>query len=305
MSPAGEFGRAERTSAGRRWRLPRLETWVMAAAVAALIVLVVLPLLFLLVGSVRGEAGLSLEHFTEALTGRLYLQALQNSLVLGAWTGLFSLLIGLPMAWAVCRTNVPAPALFRLTASLSYLSPPFLTAIAYVNLFSPNAGLINVLLRDVRGRVLADVQRLLHERPRAGDGAAHLSVRVPAGLQRAAVGRRLLRGGGPDPGRRQAAHRADGDAAAGRARGARRHAAGLRQRHRAVRLAGDPRPAGQDRHPAHAHLRAVRLSAAVRAGLRPVAAVHPDHGRRPLPAAPVSRAPLLRHGRRQGRAVAD
>jgi iron(III) transport system permease protein len=123
----------------------------MAGAVAALVVLVVLPLLFLLAGSLRGEGGLSLEHFAEALTGRLYLQALQNSLVLGAWTGLFSLLIGLPMAWAVCRTNVPAPALFRITASLSYLSPPFLTAIAYVNLFSPNAGLINVLLRDVAG----------------------------------------------------------------------------------------------------------------------------------------------------------
>jgi iron(III) transport system permease protein len=55
------------------------------------------------------------------------------------------------MAWAVSRTNVPAPALFRVTATLSYLSPPFLTAIAYVNLFSPNAGLINVLLRDVAG----------------------------------------------------------------------------------------------------------------------------------------------------------
>jgi iron(III) transport system permease protein len=123
----------------------------MGAAVAALIVLVVLPLLFLLVGSVRGEEGLSLENFTEALSGRLYLQALFNSLVLGAWTGLFSIVIGLPMAWAVSRTNVPFPALFRVTATLSYLSPPFLTAIAYVNLFSPNAGLINVLLRDVVG----------------------------------------------------------------------------------------------------------------------------------------------------------
>jgi iron(III) transport system permease protein len=46
---------------------------------------------------------------------------------------------------------VPFPTLFRATATLSYLSPPFLTAIAYVNLFSPNAGLINVLLRDVLG----------------------------------------------------------------------------------------------------------------------------------------------------------
>ena len=79
------------------------------------------------------------------------MQALSNSLVLGAWTGLFSVAIGLPMAWAVSRTNVPSPALFRITATLSYLSPPFLTAIAYVNLFSPNAGLINVLMRDVLG----------------------------------------------------------------------------------------------------------------------------------------------------------
>jgi iron(III) transport system permease protein len=123
----------------------------MTAAVVALVVLVVLPLLFLLVGGFRGEEGVSLEHFAEALTGRLYTQALANSLVLGAWTGLFSLAVGLPMAWAVCRTNVPAPTLFRVTASLSYLSPPFLTAIAYVNLFSPNAGLVNVLLRDVLG----------------------------------------------------------------------------------------------------------------------------------------------------------
>jgi len=145
MRRAGKVGRA-----GARL-LPRLETCVMAAAVVALIVLVVLPLLFLLVGSVRGEDGLSLEHFTEALSGRLYIQALANSLVLGAWTGLFSILIGLPMAWAVSRTNVPFPTLFRATATLSYLSPPFLTAIAYVNLFSPNAGLINVLLRDVLG----------------------------------------------------------------------------------------------------------------------------------------------------------
>jgi len=137
---------------GGRWlRLPRLETCVMSAAVLALVVLVVLPLLFLLVGSFRGEEGLSLEHFAEALTGRLYLQALRNSLVLGAWTGFFSILIGLPMAWAVSRTNVPAPGLFRVTATLAYLSPPFLTAIAYVNLFSPNAGLINVLMRDVAG----------------------------------------------------------------------------------------------------------------------------------------------------------
>ena len=150
MRSVGSISPPGRRRVGLRL-LPRLETSVMGAAVIALLVLVVLPLVFLLAGSFRGEEGLSLEHFNEAVSGRLYVQALRNSLVLGAWTGLFSIVIGLPMAWAVSRTNVPAPALFRITATLSYLSPPFLTAIAYVNLFSPNAGLINVLLRDVVG----------------------------------------------------------------------------------------------------------------------------------------------------------
>jgi iron(III) transport system permease protein len=129
----------------------RLEHFVMGGAILSLIILVVLPLGSLLLGSVRGEHGLSLEHFSEVLSGRLYVQALKNSLILGAWTGLFSLLIGLLLAWAVSRTDVPAKRLIQITASLSYLSPPFLTAIAFVYLFSPNAGILNVLFRDVLG----------------------------------------------------------------------------------------------------------------------------------------------------------
>ncbi len=128
-----------------------LEHVVMGAAIICLIVLVVLPLLSLLLGSVRGPEGMSLDHFSEVLTGRLYLNALKNSLILGAWTGLFSLIIGLTLAWAVSRTDVPWKPLLQLTATVSYLSPPFLTAIAFTYLFSPNAGMINVLMRDVLG----------------------------------------------------------------------------------------------------------------------------------------------------------
>jgi iron(III) transport system permease protein len=141
-------------SQGRRRRPAtnlRLEHFVMGAAVVALIILVVLPLLFLLIGSLKGPEGMSLEHFSEVLSGRLYVNALKNSLILGAWTGLFSLLIGLTLAWAVSRTDVPWKPFIRATATLSYLLPPFLTAIAFTYLFSPNAGLINVLVRDVLG----------------------------------------------------------------------------------------------------------------------------------------------------------
>ncbi|HET7848702.1 MAG TPA: iron ABC transporter permease [Pseudolabrys sp.] len=129
----------------------RFDQVIMAAAVVCLVILVVLPLCSLFIGSIRTPDGLSFGFFREAASGRLYRQALINSLILGAWTGLFSVLIGVPLAWAISRTNVPAKPFIRVTATLSYLSPPFLTAIAFVNLFSPNAGVINHLVREEFG----------------------------------------------------------------------------------------------------------------------------------------------------------
>src|ERR1700760_3650952 len=96
----------------------RLEHFVFAFAILSLIVLVVLPLLSLLLGSVRGEQGMSFDNFAEVISGRLYVAALKNSLILGAWTGLFSMFIGVSLAWVVSRTDVPGKALIQLTASL-------------------------------------------------------------------------------------------------------------------------------------------------------------------------------------------
>jgi iron(III) transport system permease protein len=132
-------------------RLVRAEHVVLAGAALALVVLVVLPLVFLVAGSLTADDGVTLAHFRDAVSSRLYVQALRNSLILGAATGVLSVAVGLPLAWAVSRTNVPAKRFIHLTAIVSYLTPPFLTAIAFVNLFSPRAGLVNRFVRDVLG----------------------------------------------------------------------------------------------------------------------------------------------------------
>ena len=100
----------------------------MAGSVLALLVLIVLPLAFLLGGSLTAEGHVTLANFREALSSRLYVQALKNLLVLGLWTSVLSIVIGLPLAWAVSRTNVPAKRFIHLTAVVSYVTPPFLTA---------------------------------------------------------------------------------------------------------------------------------------------------------------------------------
>ena len=123
----------------------------MAGSALALVVLIVLPLAFLLWGAVTADGRLTAEHFRDAVSSRLYTQALRNSLVLGTATALMSVAVGLPLAWAVSRTNVPGKRFIHLTVIVSYLTPPFLTAIAFVNLFSPRAGLVNRFVRDVLG----------------------------------------------------------------------------------------------------------------------------------------------------------
>ena len=241
---------------------------------------------------------------SEAFSSRLYTSALINSLILGAWTGLFSILVGVPLAWAVSRTNVPGKALITVTATLSYLSPPFLTAIAFVNLFSPNAGLINIFFRDVAGMpwltfniftmsglVLVTV---LHTFPFVYLLTSTALRSVDASFEEAA---QIL-------GAEQMAHRACHHRAAGRAGHPVGHADRLRQRDRAVRLAGDHRPARPHRHAADAHLLAVRLPAGIRPCLRAVADLRRDHHRRALSAARVPRPALLRDAGRQGRAPA-
>ena len=128
-----------------------IEHAVLAVAAVALVLLVVLPLASLVWGSLSEGGHLTFAHFQEAFGSRLYTQALINSLVLGTWTAVLSVAIGLPLAWAVSRTNTPARRLIHLIAVVAYVTPPFLTAIAFVNLFSPNAGLVNRFLRDVAG----------------------------------------------------------------------------------------------------------------------------------------------------------
>ena len=129
----------------------RVDRLILGLTVFCLVVLVAMPVSSLLVSSIWDESGLTFRYFKEAFSSSLYLLPLWHSLELGAWTGFMSILIGLPLAWAVARTNMPGKGLITATATLSYLAPPFLTAIAFVDLFSPNAGVLNVFFRDVLG----------------------------------------------------------------------------------------------------------------------------------------------------------
>ncbi|MFN8637384.1 MAG: iron ABC transporter permease [Chloroflexota bacterium] len=131
--------------ARERWLAP--DRIVMAGAVVALLVLVVYPAIFLVWGSVSQDGVFTLEHFQRAFSSALYYNALLNTVYLGLGVAGLSVLWGLPIAWAVSRTTMPAKGLVRALVGVSYITPPFLSSIAYVVLLAPNAGAFNQLFK--------------------------------------------------------------------------------------------------------------------------------------------------------------
>ncbi len=128
-------------------RAVEAQTLVLGVAVALLLLLVGYPLLWLLLGSLGLPGAPTLEHLAGIHGRAANLDALANTLILGLGAGLMSVLLGVPLAWAAARSTVPFRRGIHALVALSYITPPYLTALAYIILLGPDAGLFNRALR--------------------------------------------------------------------------------------------------------------------------------------------------------------
>ncbi|MDQ6881653.1 MAG: iron ABC transporter permease, partial [Pseudomonadota bacterium] len=113
-------------------------------AIVVLVVLVVNPLLRLLIVSFQdGAGGFTLSNYVAAYSRSRNVEALWNSLVLGASAGVLCLAFGVPMAWALSRTDMPCKALVWICILGTFIIPPYLGAVGWILLAGPNAGWLN------------------------------------------------------------------------------------------------------------------------------------------------------------------
>lgn len=121
-------------------------------AAAVLIFLVGLPLFVLLRVSFTLEDGsLGLGNFVAAYSSTRQLGALWNTFVLGAVVSLVAVVLALPLAWAVSRTDIGGKRFIHLSSMAVFICPPYLNAVAWIFLAGPNAGLLNTLWSSVTG----------------------------------------------------------------------------------------------------------------------------------------------------------
>jgi iron(III) transport system permease protein len=135
-------------NAGRR-KVPLRRTVDWTAPFALLLtlllaVLVLLPMFWLLVTSLRDGAGqFTLDHYRQLFVDSAFLRPLLTTLWTSAAVGILCVLTAAPMSWLVARTDLPGKRLLRTLILASFVTPPFLGAFAWVLLGGPNAGLIN------------------------------------------------------------------------------------------------------------------------------------------------------------------
>lgn len=110
---------------------------------AALFLLTAFPLLFVLYRSVARPDGFTFEFYREVFSTRATLRAGLNTLFLSSVTVVFAASLAIPAAWLVARTDLPGYRRFRSLLLLPYMIPPYLGAIAWINLCNPTVGWLN------------------------------------------------------------------------------------------------------------------------------------------------------------------
>ena len=134
-----------------RFADPSMILWL--ALIAVLIFLIASPMVRLVISSFQEPETqrLTLHNYIDAYGSARHLQALWNTLELGGGVALLAGIFGVPLAWAISRTDMPAKGFVRLMVFGAFIIPPYLGAIGWILLAGPNAGWLNKLWMAVTG----------------------------------------------------------------------------------------------------------------------------------------------------------
>src|SRR6476619_2203361 len=138
---------AEATKSRIDWTKPVL--WLFAAF---MIVLIVLPLSWLMVYAFTDKSRYPpLQNIVTLFTNPDFLDPLLTTAIIATTSAVICCIVAAPIGWLVSRTDMPGRQTIRALVTASFVTPPFLGAVAWELLAAPNSGMLNQLYRHVTG----------------------------------------------------------------------------------------------------------------------------------------------------------
>src|SRR5207342_1845744 len=137
-------------------------SWPILMLFAALLcVLIILPMSWLIYYSLVDRSGaFTLDNFKTLVTDPVFVEPLMTTLVLATSSSIICCAFAAPMGWLVARTDMPLRRTVRALVTASFVTPPFLGAIAWELLAAPNSGLLN---KGFRALTDADQEQYLFD----------------------------------------------------------------------------------------------------------------------------------------------
>ena len=117
--------------------------WVKVAVVAFMLLFLIYPFCTLITRSFFSSKteGFTLENYIRFFTKKYYYSALGRSIFVSVTTTLTTLIVGVPMAYAMSRYNVLGKKFIHIFIIMSLMSPPFIGAYSWIMLFG-RSGLV-------------------------------------------------------------------------------------------------------------------------------------------------------------------
>jgi iron(III) transport system permease protein len=128
-------------------------SWPILILFAALLcLLIILPMSWLFYYSLVDRSGaFTLGNFKTLITDPVFLEPLITTLIIATSSSITCCAVAAPMSWLVARTDMPLRRTVRALVTASFVTPPFLGAIAWELLAAPNSGLLNKTYRAITG----------------------------------------------------------------------------------------------------------------------------------------------------------
>jgi iron(III) transport system permease protein len=128
-------------------------SWPVLILFAALLcVLIILPMTWLVYYSfVDRDGTFTLENFARLATDPTFVDPLITTVIIAVSSSVICCAFAAPMGWLVARSDMPFGGAVRALVTASFVTPPFLGAIAWELLAAPNSGLINKAWRALTG----------------------------------------------------------------------------------------------------------------------------------------------------------
>ncbi|WHX26365.1 iron ABC transporter permease [Virgibacillus halodenitrificans] len=125
----------------------RLDFWhyVIIAAFILIGFFLIYPLFNIFVNSFWQDGKVSLENYQEFFTFKYYYSSLLNSIIVSTSATFFACCLGIPVAYAMSRFNIPFKGFFHILIILTLLSPPFIGAYSWILMLGNNGFITNLL----------------------------------------------------------------------------------------------------------------------------------------------------------------